>query len=154
MREVPPFRIRPITPEDLPYIFSTWLDGQRKVGDRAYLTNSIYYEKEKSRISSILGESNVGIICNPDDSAHILGFLVWDFLEDLFILHYAHMKRTYHRLGIMSAAVNIICPKERRRSGFVVTHINDLTAKMRQKHGFKYNPFIMELVRKLNQRSA
>jgi len=64
------------------------------------------------------------------------------------------MKRTYHRLGIMSAAVNLICPKENRKSGFVVTHINDLTAKLREKHGFKYNPFIMDLVRKFNQRSA
>lgn len=153
-REIPAFKIRPVTPEDLPYIFSTWLDGQRKVGDRAYFTNTLYYEKEKPRISGILENSRVGILVNPEDTNHIYGFLVWDFLDDLFVLHYAHMKRAYQRLGIMTQAMSLICPKDKRKSGFITTHINDLAGKLRERHQFKYNPFIMELVQKFNQRSA
>lgn len=92
------------------------------------------------------------MIVNPEDEGHIYAYLVWDFLDDLFVLHYAHVKRPYHRMGIITSAINSICPIEKRRHGFVVTHINELTAKMRDRHSFKYNPFIMELIEKFNQR--
>lgn len=153
LESTPAFDIRSATPEDLPYIYATWLKGQRKVGHHSFLTDTIYYEHEKKRIGGILERSSIGIISNPEDENHIIGYVVFDFLEDIFVLHYAHIKRAYQGLGIVKKVVETLCPKHKRKSGFYVTHFAPQLDRARQTHNFRYNPYVMNLIQKFKEKS-
>ena len=109
------------------------------------MTNTVYYAGEKTRIGTILEGASVAMVCNPEDEAHIFGFLVWDYIDHLFVLHYVHMKRTYQRMGIASAAIRTVYPKVGRET-FIATHLNKLTAEMRGRYQFRYSPYILDLV--------
>lgn len=127
--------------DDLAFIMATWLNGQRIQGDNRYLNNYAYFRWQKHRIAATLTRSLVTVICNPNDESQILGFLVYRQVDELFIIHYAHMKKPYRRLGIMSALIRKLFPKA-GRDEIAITHINGTVAEFKRRHRLKFNPFI------------
>lgn len=126
---------------DLAFIMSTWLKGQRHQGDRSFMTNRTYFDNEKKRIEKILSKSFIVIICDPEDSNHVFGYLAYNMLGDIFIIHYAHLKKAFRKLGLMSALLSELYPNF-KKDEIAITHINELTANLRTKYILKFNPFL------------
>lgn len=132
---------RRATEDDLPFIMSTWLKGQRHQGDRSFMTNRTYFDNEKNRITAILAKNPVIVVCAQDDATHVFGYLVYNLISDLLIVHYAHLKRAYRRLGIMRSILKEIYPNF-TKDEVAITHINGLTSSLRDKYKLKFNPYL------------
>lgn len=134
---------RPPTTDDAAFIMSAWLSGQRKQGDRVFMTNDVYYDGEKKRVTQLLSRARVVIICEPEEPSHIFGFLAYSNLTkaDLFILHYAHLKKPYRKLGIMKALIGELFPRA-GRDEIAITHVNETMWKIMGKYKLKYSPFL------------
>lgn len=130
---------------DTAFIMKSWLDGQRHQGDRSLMTNNVYYVNEKKRLEDLLKKSHVTILCNPDDANQIFGYLVYSLVSDLFIIHYAHVKSLYRRLGIMQKLIRELYPRA-GRDEIAITHINPVAAGLRAKYRLKYNPFLEHIL--------
>ena len=132
---------RPPTTNDTAFIMATWLKGQRHQGDRAFMTSTTYFENEQKRIRSILVKSNLTIVCDVEDSNHVFGYCAYNILADLFIIHYAHLKKPYRSLGIMTTLLRALYPKfEKDEVG--ITHINPIVSGLRPKFKLKFNPYL------------
>jgi hypothetical protein len=123
----------------------TWLKGQRHEGDRAFMTNTTYFDGEKKRINKLLSKCKVVVLCDPDSHSHLYGYIAYAVIDDIFIVHYAHLKKPYRRLGLMSALITELCPYF-KKDEIAITHINAFVAGKRMKYRLKFNPFMQELI--------
>lgn len=134
---------RPPNENDIAFIMSTWLKGQRKQGDRAFMTNDVYFDGEKKRLTDILTKVSVIVICNVDDENHIYGWVAFSIVKDLFVIHYAHVKKTYRRVGIMTQTLSSIFPRF-SHDETAITHINSHVDQVRKKYRLRFDPYIWE----------
>lgn len=120
---------------------ATWLKGQRYQGDRSFMTNTTYFDNEKIRIQRVLARSKITMITDTEDADHIFGYVVFKLVSDLFIIHYAHLKKPYRKLGIMKGVVSKIY-EQFGKDETAITHINESVASLRSKYKLKYNPYL------------
>jgi predicted GNAT family acetyltransferase len=137
---------RQAKPEDLPFIYSTWLKNARKQGDSALMTNSVYYQNETNRIRGLVARSHVSIICNPDDADHIYAWACYSLVRDLFIIHYCYVKKSYRGLGIMSEFFKKVYPRF-GKDQTAITSVNEAVAPLRESYKLLFNPYLQELVK-------
>ncbi len=95
------FRIRPLGPEDMPFVASTWL---RDYGEKSAFARKIapqdYHLFHKLVIARLLERSKTLIVADPKDDGLLFGFLC---CEPPTILHYAYIKRPFRGLGLGAA---------------------------------------------------
>lgn len=134
---------RPPNENDIAFIMSTWLKGQRQQGDRAFMTNDVYFQGEKKRLTDILTKVSVIVICDVGDENHIYGWVAYSLVKDLFVIHYAHVKKTYRRVGLMRSTLTSIFPRF-SQDETAITHINRDINRAREKYRLRFDPFIWE----------
>lgn len=135
---------RDATPDDLPFVFATWLRSARKQGDRAFMTNTVYFLNEKRRIGRLIETSKVAMICNQEDADHILGWVCHGSIADVALIHYAYVKRSYQGMGILRAALALVCPRLGKEQ-IAITSITSAVAEKRQKYQLHFNPYLTEI---------
>jgi hypothetical protein len=140
-----PVAYRQAATEDTSFIFASWLKNARKQGDRAFMTNKVYFDREKIRISALLSKSVVVIFCNPEDPAHIYGFACYKVLSDLLIIHYVYVKKSYRKLGIASGFFRSLFPRF-QKDQTAITHVNEVVAPLRERYRLLFDPCLQEIV--------
>lgn len=96
-----PWAIRPALPEDISFIYSTWLNSFRvdsALGNS--VSKTVYFGSYHSIVDRLLDESRVLVACLSDDPKVILGYLV---SQSANVLHYCFVKEAFRRHGIASA---------------------------------------------------
>ncbi len=89
--------IRPPTPDDLAFIYSSWLKSYKHdslLGKSVRTT--VYFENYREVLDRLLATSSVLVACISDEPSVILGYLVH---EDS-IAHYCFVKESFRRMGI------------------------------------------------------
>lgn len=136
--------LRPATQADVPFIMATWLKSARRQGDRALMTNTVYYQNEKRRIAELLEHARVTVLCNPADHDHIFGWICHQQpIPDVFIVHYAYVKRSYQRQGLAREALMQLWPAFGREQ-IGITDISPVVAEKRQKYQLHFNPSLLK----------
>ncbi len=123
--------IRVATPDDIPFILSTWLRGLR-YGCELFelIPDAIYYQRYKQVIEAILAKSEVRVATLPDDASVIVGYAV--LAPD--VLHWVYVKQAWRKLGVARQLVPAV------RS---VTHITKVGQKILSGKPIEYNPFLV-----------
>lgn len=100
------FKIRPALGDDLPFIYSTWLNSYAysRMAKEHHLT--IYYQDYKRVIDGILERSDVSVACKQDEDNLIFSYLV----KEKNLLHYCFTKGPFTRLGLASALLHQAFP--------------------------------------------
>lgn len=129
---------------DIPYIMSTWLKSSRRQGDRAFMTNTVYFANEKRRIGDILERAQTLVLANPVDHDHIIGWVCFELIADVFLLHYVYIKRDYQKNGYAKKALERIFPAFGLEQ-IGVTDITGIVAAKREKYRLHYNPYLTKL---------
>lgn len=89
------------TQEDTSFIFNSWLKSYRSSNFAKDQCNTVYYENYKKIVSEILNRSMITIVCNPDDSNHLYGYIVFEYLPaNNLLVHYVYVKHTYRKSNI------------------------------------------------------
>ncbi|MFO0254959.1 MAG: hypothetical protein ACK52V_12650 [Betaproteobacteria bacterium] len=128
---------------DLAFILATWKRRMRNVGDRALMTNRVYFDYEGKRIEGILArpEASVAILCQDPDSEHLLGYVVHQMHGPVFVLHFAHIKGVYQRMGLLTQALRLIYPPFLDEE-IATTHVTPELAPKLNRYRIKYNPYL------------
>ena len=135
--------IRKALPEDISFIYSSWLKSFRYGATANKLVRTdIFFTNYREVLDSILARSLTLVACLPDSPEVILGYMVYE--ED--IIHYCFIKHSFRRLGIASRLLEQTGLKD---SEFKVTHRTNELSKILDSlilvKGLKleYNPFLL-----------
>lgn len=140
-----PLLIRDGLGEDSPYVFATWLKAQRTQGDRAEMRNSVYFENEKRRVGYLLSRSRVLMAVNPDDAAHLYGYVVFSRVSEITLVHFLFVKPAYRKLGVATALMRDVCPRLGKEE-LVITAVSPEAVRMKRKWQLVFNPHLVTLL--------
>ena len=131
-------QIRTATEADVPFIFNSWLKSYQ-ASQRSVLP-AIYFDGQHKRIEAILQRSTVLLAVNKADDTQIYGYLVFEMVQDVLVIHYAYVKNMYRQMGIFALlSQNLPAGLE----GFY-THDTHTASKLIKGKSIKlvYNPYL------------
>lgn len=135
-----PFVIRSAKPEDISFIYSSWLKSYKhgsSIGKS--VRTSIFFNNYREIVDVLLERSNILVACLPDSPDVILGYIVYESIESMHILHYAFVKESFRYLNIC----NFLVAEAKLPDGTNYTHHTFFLDKLNSKHlnQFVFNPF-------------
>jgi hypothetical protein len=89
-------RFRSPTPDELPFLFSSWLKSYRNAPAVRQMGNEDYFRHQALVIEAILPVASVTLAVDPEDESVIWGFVVWEGP----VLHYLYVKHLLRQHGI------------------------------------------------------
>lgn len=97
--------IRDAKPEDLPWIYSTWLEGYREHTTDRRVTSCPpveFFPRWRALSQRLLAVSRVAIASHEADPTVICGWLCWMPGRPPRV-HYVHVRRSMRRLGVATS---------------------------------------------------
>ena len=98
----PRWIIREPRPEDLSFIYSTWLNSFYYDSWAKSIRKSVYFNNYKKVLDRILDSAHISIACDPNDESVIYGYLI----SESDIAHYIYVKDAFRKFGIAKDLVN------------------------------------------------
>lgn len=133
-------QVRTATEADVPFIFNSWLRSFKAAAPRS-LTPVVYFDFQHKLIQSILRRSSVSMLCSPDDSQQLFGYLVHETIDNVPVLHYAYIKHDFRQLGLLNSL--LAHAGVSKDSGAYYTHETNSTFKVRNSYKLLvYNPYL------------
>ncbi len=140
-REQAELVVRDATEADLPLIFSSWLKSFRNSTFVKYTDNTIYFEQHHKLIERLLKRSKVRVACSPTNPEDIFGYLVWEKMDGIFVLHYGYTKHTFRNLGVFAQLMKDT--GETFETGGLFTHTTIACDRLMPKYELIYHPYIL-----------
>lgn len=92
--------LREGTKEDLPFIMNSLLKSYKESPFGKTLSNTIYYKRHHKLITKILSNSAVLVLCADDNPQLIHSYIIYEYFDDLPVIHYIFTKYAYRHLGL------------------------------------------------------
>jgi hypothetical protein len=129
------FNIRQATPDDISFIYSTWLNSQKYDNPSfAQVSKSIFFTNYQLILDDILLRSNTLIACHPDEPTVIFAYLVTEFNT----IHYAFTKESFRKLNIQRSLL-----EHSKINVLEASHFTRQAKPIMESHNIKYNPFTL-----------
>ena len=136
-----PITIRDADPADVSFIFSSWLKSFRKGELCQGVDNAIYYSEHHKVIERILRRSTVKIACNPQDPSQIMGYLVYEKLDGIWVFHYCYVKHTFRNLGVARELAR--AAEHDFKTLAIASHKTYFAEKILSKYELIYHPYVL-----------
>lgn len=133
-------RFRRGVPEDVSFIFSSWLKSFRLNGMAENLNPKVYYSQHHCLVEGLMIKANVTVACNPEDPSQIYAYVCHEVIEGLPVVHYIYVKDSFRRLGLAAMLleeVGISLDKP-----FFFTHYNKIANRIANRKAMVYNPYL------------
>ena len=137
-----PISIREATPEDLSFIFSSWLKSFRSGLICKHVDNTIYFSEHHKVIERLLKRSTTVMACDPNDPATIYGYLCFDRVEGILVVHYAYVKQTFRGMGVLRQLLKSIEGHDWNGAG-LFSHSTLISSRLSLKYNLVYHPYIL-----------
>ena len=134
-------RLRPLTEEDYPFLYNSWLKSYRFSPFAERITNTIYFEDHHKLIEKIIDNSKTLIACNPSDPSQLYGYIVAGEEEGVLVVHFVYVKHTFRNMGIGKTLLDAM-GHDKEKAG-VYTHHTRMADKLAAKYNFVYHPYLM-----------
>ena len=134
-------RLRPLTEEDYPFLYNSWLKSYRFSLFAERITNTIYFEDHHKLIEKIINNSKTLIACNPSDPSQLYGDIVAGEEEGVLVVHFVYVKHTFRNMGIGKTLLDAVGHSSDKAS--VYTHHTRMADKLASKHNFVYHPYLL-----------
>ncbi len=134
-----PKMIRPPNPNDLNFIYSSWLNSYNDHNKFQPIKGPAYYGYHKLLINKLLNQSLVSVICNPDDTEQILGYAIYQIQNDSLILHWLYIKYSFRQLGLSKYLINSLLDNIKNKT-FIITLKGSNYDLYKDKYDHTYNP--------------
>jgi ribosomal protein S18 acetylase RimI-like enzyme len=136
-----PVRLRNMQPEDKNFILNSWLKSYRKSPAVRRMENNAYFHEQSKVIKEMLDNVNVLIACDEKDSTQILGYLVSQRIDNVFIVHYLYTKLPFRNCGIGKMLIRAR-DHDLGDVAACYTHHTDTANRLAYKYKFMHNPYI------------
>lgn len=133
-------QLRNATETDVPFIFNSWLKSYRSSALAGKISNPVYFQFQHQAIERLLKRSQVKMLCSAQDPNDLKGYVVFEQIDGVLVLHYAYIKHSFRRLGLLKYATQEL---SLGASGFY-THDTPTAAKIIKEKSLKlvYNPYL------------
>lgn len=142
-----PFTIRDGKPEDYGFILASWSNEAHHIKYDSFISNSIFFPRQKALINKILSQSLIKVAHVDDNIDEIAGYLIMEpkFNMNTLYLHWAHTKPLYRRLGI---AKGLLTDYLQGASPIMVaTSPFTLLPEYKKRYGILYDPSAIDNLR-------
>lgn len=91
--------------EDMPFVFDTWLKSYKKAAHQ-YLDWNNYVTPQLKVINALIARgAQILVACNPDSPEHIFGYIVFEHINSLPIIHWIYTKFPFRRQGVAKSLI-------------------------------------------------
>lgn len=134
-----PLSIRHANDTDIPFIFSSWLKSFRDSGllVRA-IPHTIYFTNHHKLLQKLIKRSTVYVACSPTDSSQIYGYIVAEYIEGTFVLHFIYVKHSFRKLGVGKALFNSF---KHEGGASCCSHLTKFGERLLLKYNMIYHPY-------------
>ena len=131
--------IREAENRDINFIKNSW--QKNFASSMKHVPLQIYHKNQDKLITKLMGRSTCYVACNPEDFYQIFGWILFDTLEDLGILHYIYVKHPFRRYGIASVMLGLI--KYDKSYPIIATHYSHGLDDLKKKFNITFNPYFL-----------
>lgn len=128
--------VRPATEADVSFIFNSWLKSYR--GTCKAISNPVYYQFQHKTIEAILQRSQVLVACDAADPNQLYGYLVYEVVEGIAVVHYAYIKHSFRGMKLLS-----LLAKDLPAGGGYYTHDTANGHRLAAAKKFVLNPYLV-----------
>jgi hypothetical protein len=133
--------IREFTEGDAPFIFNSWLKSFRNGLAAKYVDNTIYFTEQHKIIERLLKRAKFKIACSPTAVEDIYGYICYEHIDGIYVLHYCYVKQTYRNLGVFTA---LMTDTGHNFDGAgLFTHSTKVSHDVMPKYNLIYHPYIL-----------
>lgn len=131
--------IRESDSSDTNFIINSWIKSYRVVMED--VEAPIYYKNQEKLIRRLMDKSKCYMAVNPHDLYQIYGYIMFDNLDEIGILHYIYVKNPYRRFGIGGDLFNMI--DFDKKYPCIATHNTRYLGHVKNKWNITYNPYFL-----------
>lgn len=136
-----PIQLRPANPEDIPFIFNSWLKSFRNAYFARQLINTVYFTEQHKVIEKLVKESTILIACNAEEPSQVYGWICAGIIDGITSIHYVYVKHSFRSLGIASLLLDAI-KKDKEVAG-IYTHHTKAADRLASKLNLLYHPYVL-----------
>lgn len=142
-----PIQIRASKEEDYGFILASWSTEAHHIKYDKFISNSIYFPRQKALINNIIKQSIVRIAHVDGEPDLITGFMVFQpkFEMKTLYIHWAQVKPIYRRQGICTALLKNYL--EGANPILVVTSPFTFLPIFKEKYNIIYDPSFIDNLR-------
>jgi hypothetical protein len=137
-----PIKLRAALEADAAFIFNSWLRSYR-FGDLAKnCDNAVYFSEHHKLIEGLLKRCKTVIACASDNPADIYGYICYEQVEGILVMHYCYVKHSFRNMGI-ARELMVEAGHDRNQSAALFTHFTEPCRKLQAKLNLVYHPYIL-----------
>lgn len=95
-----PVEIRALIDSDIPFIFNSWLKAFRNAKAVTEVNQTIYFSQQHKLIEKLLQRGQTLIIGAAGDPATVYGYVNFEHIDGVFVLHFGYVKHDFRGLGL------------------------------------------------------
>ncbi len=143
-----PFQVRPPLPDELPFIYSSWLNSyyQPKLTDDPRglhsIPRSLYYKSQQSIITHLLNTGQCWLVVNPEEPTQIYGYLSFHVVDKVCYLHWGYVKYPFRQMGIFTDLLDLL--RSQYSDQIYLTHLPAYNYKLLlRQFSLVFNPYFL-----------
>lgn len=137
-----PYVLRGMDENDKAFIYTTWIKVHWTAPPMNFCDKTSYLPHQREVITKLLDTANVLVACDPDDSDSLLGYIVYEFVAGVLIVHWLHIKSINRFMHLASDILETIYPNHRTRTIICTQNFMEYS-KLRYKFKLSYDPFFL-----------
>lgn len=135
----PEIYIREAETKDLSFIKNSWEKSFEKVMHA--VPRESYHRGQQKLMNRLISKSFCYVSCSHEDLNQIFGWMLFEKIKDIGILHYIYVKHPYRRYGIGSALYQML---ERDKAyPCIASHRTLYLDHIKDKWNVTFNPYIL-----------
>lgn len=136
-----PIAVREIFPEEHNFVLNSWIKSGYRSKQMECVAKEIYTLNQHEVITSLLVRSNVLVAQELDKPENLYGYIVYDYIDGIFVLHYAYVKQFFRGLGVFRTMLEH-ADFNATSAGFY-THHTKICDKIMPNLNMLYNPYLL-----------
>lgn len=144
--------LRPPNDTDGSFIIDSWVREARDHYPYSNMDKSLFYKEYKEIVKTLISKSLILIACNPEETDQIYGYLSFEKVADIPIIHFIYVKLTFRENGIAKLLLQSVFDKFKSEPT-LITHLPrsrkengkflDSTKSTLIKYNLRFDPFII-----------
>jgi hypothetical protein len=133
--------VRQYNPQvDVNFITTTMNKSLRDIKMFFGVHNTTYYSCMNQMILEMLERCECMILSNPDSPEMIYGFMLYEKIDDVFVLHFIYTKQTFRRMGLVNFMLGKVKYDSKAHNCYTF-HTRNMDW-FKKRYNLYYNPFI------------
>lgn len=95
-----PVEVRALIETDIAFIFSSWLKAFRNSKFATEINQNVYFSEQHKLVEKLLGRAQTLVIGAANDPATVYGYICYEYIQGIFVLHFAYVKHDFRTLGL------------------------------------------------------